>query len=403
MSAILKFPQPVHGAASSLSAAEDAAEVLAAQLAETAVARDAAGGHAGAERELIRGSGLLSLTIPARFGGQEGDWPTLYRIVRRLAREDSALAHVFAFHHLQLATIGLFGDEAQQARLLSETAAKGLFWGNAFNRLDRRTLAVQEKGGWVLDGSKSYCSGSVGSDWLTLTAWHEPTQSVLSGVLPTDSPGLTVEGDWDAFGQRQTDSGTVRFDKVFLPAADVLVQPQTVVTPRASLRSQLSQLILTNLYLGIAQGALEAAGRFQREEARPWFASGAATSTDDAYVQHRYGELSLDVRAARPLADEAAQLLDAALRQGPSLTADARGEVAIAVAQAKVVAHRAVVRVTTEFFELTGARSTSSRYGFDRFWRNARVHTLHDPVDYKLRDLGRHFLTGKYPDPTPYS
>ena len=120
-------------------------------------------------------------------------------------------------------------------------------------------------------------------------------------------------------------------------------------------------------------------------------------------MQHRYGELSLDVRAARPLADEAAQLLDAALRQGPALTADARGEVAIAVAQAKVVAHRAVVRVTTEFFELTGARSTSSRYGFDRFWRNARVHTLHDPVDYKLRDLGRHFLTGKYPDPTPYS
>jgi alkylation response protein AidB-like acyl-CoA dehydrogenase len=352
---------------------------------------------------LIRTSGLLSLTIPARFGGQEGDWPTLYRIVRRLAREDSALAHVFAFHHLQLATIGLFGDEAQQARLLTETAGKGLFWGNAFNRLDKRTIATREKGGWTLNGVKSYCSGSVGSDWLTLTAWHEPTQSVLSGVLPTNSAGLTVEGDWDAFGQRQTDSGTVRFDKVFLPAADVLVQPETVVTPRASLRSQLSQLILTNLYLGIAQGALEAAGRFQREEARPWFASGAASSTDDTYVQHRYGELSLDVRAARPLADEAAQLLDAALRQGPSLTADARGEVAIAVAQAKVVAHRAVVRVTTEFFELTGARSTSSRYGFDRFWRNARVHTLHDPVDYKLRDLGRHFLTGKYPDPTPYS
>ena len=403
MSAILKFPQLVYGAGSASSAAEEAAEALASRLAETAVARDAAGGHAGTERELIRASGLLSLTIPARFGGQEGDWPTLYRIVRRLAREDSALAHVFAFHHLQLATIGLFGEEAQQARLLTATADQGLFWGNAFNRLDKRTLAVRQKGGWTLDGAKSYCSGSVGSDWLTLTAWHEPTQSVISGVLPTKTPGLTVEGDWDAFGQRQTDSGTVCFDNVFLPAADVLVQPETVVTPRASLRSQLSQLILTNLYLGIAQGALEAAGRFQREEARPWFASGAASSTDDSYVQHRYGELSLDVRAARPLADEAAQLLDAALRQGPSLTADARGEVAIAVAQAKVVAHRAVVRVTTEFFELTGARSTSSRYGFDRFWRNARVHTLHDPVDYKLRDLGRHFLTGKYPDPTPYS
>lgn len=403
MSAILKFPPQLRGAGPSSTAAEDAAELLAIQLAATAVARDAAGGHASAERELIRASGLLSFSIPKRFGGQDGDWPTLYRIVRRLAREDSALAHVFAFHHLQLATISLFGEEAQQDRLLSDTAARGLFWGNAFNRLDRRTLAVQQKGGWSLNGSKSYCSGSVGSDWITLTAWHEPTQSVLSGVVPTQSAGLTVEGDWDAFGQRQTDSGSIRFDNVFLPAADVLVQPGRPVTPPASLRSQLSQLILTNLYLGIAQGALEAAGRFQREEARPWFASGASSSTDDTYVQHRYGELSLDVRAARPLADEAAHVLDAALRQGADLTPEGRGEVAIAVAQAKVVAHRAVVRVTTEFFELTGARSTSSRYGFDRFWRNARVHTLHDPVDYKLRDLGRHFLTGQYPDPTPYS
>ena len=54
-------------------------------------------------------------------------------------------------------------------------------------------------------------------------------------------------------------------------------------------------------------------------------------------------------------------------------------------------------------FELLGARATSGRFGFDRFWRNARVHTLHDPVDYKLRDLGRYALSGRVPDPTPYS
>jgi alkylation response protein AidB-like acyl-CoA dehydrogenase len=54
-------------------------------------------------------------------------------------------------------------------------------------------------------------------------------------------------------------------------------------------------------------------------------------------------------------------------------------------------------------FELTGARSTSARYGYDRFWRNVRVHTLHDPVDYKIRDLGRYALDGTVPEPTAYS
>ena len=76
---------------------------------------------------------------------------------------------------------------------------------------------------------------------------------------------------------------------------------------------------------------------------------------------------------------------------------------AIATAEAKVLAHRAALEVSSQMFELNGARATSGALGFDRFWRNARVHTLHDPIDYKLRDLGRYALSGRVPDPTPYS
>ena len=68
-----------------------------------------------------------------------------------------------------------------------------------------------------------------------------------------------------------------------------------------------------------------------------------------------------------------------------------------------MLAHRAAIEIGSQLFELTGARSTSARFGFDRYWRNARVHTLHDPVDYKLRDLGRHAITGQYPDATAYT
>ena len=185
--------------------------------------------------------------------------------------------------------------------------------------------------------------------------------------------------------------------------ADVLQPPGRTPSVFATLRPQLSQLILTHLYLGLAEGALASARAFQREQARPCFASGVQASGDDPYIQHRYGELALDIRAAQPVAGEAAQALDAAFRQGGDLQAAERGEVAIAVAQAKALAHRAAMRITGEFFELTGARSTSARLGLDRFWRNARVHTLHDPIDYKLRDLGRHYLTGRLPEPTPYS
>ncbi|WP_020654873.1 acyl-CoA dehydrogenase family protein [Massilia niastensis] len=376
---------------------------LAERFAATAVERDRAGGHAAHERELIRDSGLLTLSIPTEFGGQGADWATVNACVRTLAQADSALAHVFGFHHLQLAGIQLQGSELQQRSLLTATVRQRLFWGNAMNALDKHTRAIAGPAGYTLDGVKSFSSGSVGSDWLTVSAWDAHAGASLVAVLPTAQPGVQVEADWDAFGQRQTDSGNVRFDKVYLPTALVLQAPGQAPGVRATLRSQVTQLVMANLYLGIALGAFDASRSYTLEHARPWFAAGVDDITDDPYIQHRYGQLWLSLRPAVVLADHAARLLDQAFRKGRSLTPRERGEVAIATAEAKVLAHQAALEVSNQMFELTGARATTSRFGFDRFWRNARVHTLHDPVDYKLRDLGRYALDGRLPDPTSYS
>jgi len=378
-------------------------EALAHRLGETAVDRDRDGGHAAHERELIRASGLLSLSIPVEYNGQGQDWTTVFRAVRRLAQADAALAHVFGFHHLQLAGVQLYGSLDQQSRFLRDTVAQRWFWGNALNPVDRRLRATEVDGGYLLQGEKSFCSGSVGSDQLTVSAWHEASASMLIGIVPTRRDGVRVNADWDAFGQRQTDSGTVAFEQVLLARHEVLQTPGAVPTPQATLRSQIAQLHQANLYVGIAQGAFEAALGYSRELARPWFASGVERSSDDPFIQHRYGELWLLLRPAQALSDAAAVRLDAAFGRGADLTAHERGEVAIAVAEAKVLAHRASLEISSQLFELTGASSTSTRFGFDRFWRNARVHTLHDPVDYKLRDLGRHALTGIHPEPTAYS
>jgi alkylation response protein AidB-like acyl-CoA dehydrogenase len=396
--------QPIYVPESSVQADPLAlAEQLAEQFAATAVERDQAGGHAAHERELIRDSGLLALSIPTQFGGQGAPWSTVYEVIRILARADSALAHLFGFHHLQLAGIALYGSAVQQRNLYTASVEQRLFWGNALNPLDRRTKARATPGGYLLDGVKSFASGSVGSDWLTISAWDEAAGAALIAVLPTRQPGVLVEADWDAFGQRQTDSGNVRFDKVYLPTALVLQAPGQAPTPQATLRSQVAQLVMTNLYLGIAQGAFEAARDYTLEQSRPWFASGVNDATHDPFIQHRYGDLWLMLRPAAVLADQAARLLDAAYAKGAALSARERGEVAVAGAEAKVLAHRAAIEIGNQMFELTGARSTSNRFGFDRYWRNARVHTLHDPIDYKLRDLGRYALEGRLPDPTPYS
>jgi alkylation response protein AidB-like acyl-CoA dehydrogenase len=378
---------------------------LAEQLATSAVERDRQGGHALVQRELIRASGLLALTIPEALGGLGGGVTELYEAVRQLARVDSALAHVFGFHHLQLLGFALYGGPAASlhgARHLRDSAEQRLFWGNALNPADTRLQARRVSGGWRLHGVKGFCSGALGSDRLTLSA-HTSAGDLLIGITPTARAGISVAQDWDAFGQKQTDSGSVRFEDSWLADEELLQAPDDAPTPRSTLRTQVAQLLMSHLYLGIAEGAFEQARRFTVQHSKPWIAAGVARAADDPFIQQRYGDLWLHVRAAQAVADAATAKLAQAFAVGAALTAQQRGEVAVAGAEAKVLAHRAALQVSSQLFELTGARSSSASFGLDRFWRNARVHTLHDPVDYKLRDLGRYRLEGRLPEPGPYS
>ena len=85
------------------------------------------------------------------------------------------------------------------------------------------------------------------------------------------------------------------------------------------------------------------------------------------------------------------------------LTARERGELAEWVASVKVVTTDTSLRVTSGVFEVTGAKATSQRVGLDRFWRDVRTHTLHDPVAYKNRELGRFALLDEIPEATWYT
>ncbi len=382
----------------------DEAERVARALAGTAVQRDQAGGHAAAERELLRESGLLGLSVPVQYGGLGASWPAIYRTVRVIARADSSLAHIFAFHHLQVGSVLLYGTERQKEYLLTQTATKRLFWGNTLNPLDRRTVATERPGGgYIFHGDKSFCSGALGSDYLTASAWHEPTQSLVVAAVPTRRRGIVVHDDWDAIGQRQTDSGSVTFNEVEVLPDEVLLPPGVPWRPAAHFRTCLAQLVLVNLYVGIAEGAFAEAKAYTLTQARPWLASAAAASKDDPYVQRHYGELWSRLRAAQVLADRAADVVQEHFPKGDGITLGDRGEAAVAIAEAKVLAHEIALDASSRLFDIAGARATSRRFGYDRFWRNARTHTLHDPIDYKIRDLGRWALEGVYPTPTSYS
>ena len=382
------------------AAIRDAVAMLAAELASTAAERDQRGGTALRERDLIRASGLLRLSVPAALGGLGENWIGTLQAVRTIARADSSLAHLFAFHHLMLATIQFFGGEAQAASLLRRTVEHHWFWGNALNPLDTRTRVVRTDGGWEISGTKSFCSGASDSDMLIVSALEGEEGRLRIAAIPTRRAGIRIHDDWDNMGQRQTDSGTVSFERVPVSDDELLLEPGPMGSPHATLRPSLAQLILANIYLGIAEGALQ--------EAKSYLHGLAAASLDkirtDPYVLRNVGELWVDVAGAAALADRALASFQSGWDAGrDGVTATQRGEIAVDIAAAKVAATRTSLSVTSRIFDVMGARATAARHRFDRFWRNARTHTLHDPVDYKLRELGDWVLNERIPSPSFYS
>ena len=379
------------------------AEQLSAYFAITAAERDVAGGTPFEQREAVRQSGLLKLLIPKELGGLGGNWADIYRIIRIIARADSSLAQVFAFQFLMLASIRLYATTDQWECLWRETAIYNLWWGNALNPLDTRTIATPQGDHFLFNGQKSFCSGAIDSDRLIVSALEEGTGRFLVAAVPTPRAGIKLNNDWDNMGQRQTDSGSAEFTNLRVEPHELLMNPGPLSSPFSSLRSLIAQLIFTNIYQGIAEGALAEAVKYTQNSSRVWSGSLADNVQQDPYILLHYGEFWASLDASGLLADHAANLLDQAWAQDLSLSEEQRGKAALAVFSAKVNITKSGLDVTSRIFEVAGARATTARLRLDRYWRNLRVYTLHDPVDYKLKDLGDWALNGNYPTPSFYS
>ena len=375
---------------------------LAAEFATTSIERDKNGGTPKYERDRIRDSGLLKIAIPKAYGGWELPWLEVFKISREFAKVDSAIAHVYSYHHLGVTIPHIFGSEEQKEKFYLETVNSNWFWCNALNPLDRRATLTRDGDIWRLNGAKSFCSGSIDSDILPIAAVNQDTNTLTILAIPTHRIGVTVHDDWDNIGQRQTSSGTVSFEQVQVFPQEIFGDRSQSDRPFKTIRACLTQLNLANIYLGIAIGAFEDAREYTQTETRPFISSGVDNATQDPYILEKYGDMWVHLQATEALTDLAGLALQAAWEQEWDLTEQQRGETAIAIATAKVAAHKVGLDVTSRIFDVMGARSTSAKYGFDRYWRNLRTFTLHDPVEYKIKAIGDWALNHQIPKPDFY-
>lgn len=366
------------------------AEELAAALRVDAAERDRRGAEPSAEVGALRRSGLLAI----------GDWATQQAVTRVVGAADANVGHLLGYHYLQVWRSGLFDNPNFQPG--DNAFGADLFWAGVSNPLDAALELRPVDGGFEVTGRKTFATGASVADRLVVSATHAETGDKITFTLDAKADGITYAGDWDNIGQRLTASGGVVFDHVHVPSDQVLGAHDDN-SPRLSLAALGFQLVLAQLYVAMAEGALAEAAQYTRTTTRPWFLSGVDAATADPYVLGTYGELVAETQAAGFLTDHASDQLDRASRRGADLTRNERAETAAAISSAKVVATKVANQTTSRVFELCGARATAAGYAFDRFWRNARTLTLHDPVSYKAREVGAYYLTGEHAPFTGYS
>ncbi|MFT4191371.1 MAG: acyl-CoA dehydrogenase family protein [Comamonas sp.] len=374
----------------------DAAQRLSDELAAGAAERDRAGGLPSEEAQALRASGLLALLVPPAQGGAGGSHAQSQQIVRTLARSDSNAAQILGYHYLLSHNAALRATPAQREALQQRSTAERWIWGGASNPRDPALQLREDTDGTLrLDGHKNFASNAAIAQRIVAIAQWQDTPVLLA--IPGEAPGITHGGDWDAFGQRRGVSGSIRFENVPLARDDVLGPwpPEPPSNPLLGLSVPLHQLYFVNLYIGNAEGALRQAHAYLLESARPWQTSGVQRAADDPYVLEHYGHLTARLQASAALADVAAQAWQSAWSRGDTLTPAQRDEASAVIYAAKVDSTQTALHVTSHILELLGARSTAARHGFDRYWRNVRTHSLHDPVAYKAREIGDYALNGR--------
>ena len=377
-------------------------DTLLARIADGAAAREATGTAPFEQIAWIKQARLGAFRVPVAEGGGGAGVRELFDLVVRLSHADSNIGHLLRAHYGTVEDILLWPAGPRRDRWIGRVVAGELF-GNGNNELgathagdfNKSTTFTADGDEFVVNGTKYYSTGTLYADhtFVTgVTADGLPVQALVT--LGTE--GVTVEDDWDGFGQSLTATGTTRFDGARVSAEEVTLPPKDLSSiPRWHL-GPFYQHYLNAVVAGNAQSVLDDAIALIRGRARSFTHGSADLPKDDPVLQDVVGEISALASAAVAVVGETAD----ALARIPATATDGRTqddvvhEAALRASQAQVVVHDLGLRAATLLFEVGGASAVKRSANLDRHWRNIRTVVSHNPVRFKNRAIGDLLVNG---------
>jgi alkylation response protein AidB-like acyl-CoA dehydrogenase len=354
----------------------------------------------------LKKSGLLAIGVPKEHGGLGLAFEDVVEVVMTIAEGNPSVAQMFgAVHCVQLQFIDDLCTDVQKKRIFGAVMQNKAFLGNAASeRYSRHVLAhettfVPKDNGMVVNGKKFFCTGSLASDIFAVAGMLNNEPSVA--FVPKNAEGVVIHNDWNAMGQRGTASGTMEFKDVYVDS-DMVAQFVSIQDPDPSnFFGPMIQIYFCAVFIGTAKAALSYALDYVKNKTRPWPYSGLDSAKDDPYILEEIGRMQAHLSAAESLVRHAAKAIaegrKARATEDRSGMTVRRAEAAVVVSEAKLVSTEVALRVCQDVFQVCGARSAMAEENLDRFWRDVRTLTLHDPVAYKARLIGEYLVQGKPP------
>jgi len=314
--------------------------------------------------------GFLGLTTPEQYGGVGADITSYALVVEEVSRVCGSHGLTLAAHNsLGCWPIAYLGNDAQKQKFLPPAAAGesllsfGLTEAGAGSDAGGTlTTAVRDGDDWVLNGSKMWITNSHYAGALIITAKTDMeargSRGISAFIVPTDTPGFTVEKKENKLGMRASDTAPLTLENVRVPHEYLLGEEnagfkyfmQTLDGGRISIAA---------VALGIAVGAFEVARDYSKER----YQFGKSISKFQA-IEFMIADMATQIEASRQLTYEACRLKDAG---------EPYGQMA---AIAKLHASETAMFVTDKAIQILGGYGFTREYPVERMYRDAKLCTI---------------------------
>lgn len=348
----------------------------------------------------LKAAGFTALRLPPAQGGAGVTLPELFALLIELGEADSNLVQALRGHIGFIENLLNSRDE-ERRKLWFERLVRGETVGPATgevgaslqSHLSSKLYLDGEQ--WRIDGNKFYTTGCLYSDWIDVAVSDHEDKRVFVTVR-RDAEGVEVVDDWNGFGQRLTASGTTHVRGVAVDTRNIVS-----VDDKFQYAPALYQIVhLANL-AGIGRALSGEVAAAVASRTRSFSNGNAPRVAQDPQVLQVVGSLRAAAYSAGAIVLKTAEALERAYQarlHGDATQLKQAVDIAeLEIAQSQTVVSDLILDASTRMFDALSASATLRPQGLDRFWRNARTLTSHNPRIYKDRIVGDYAVNGTPP------